>query len=236
MIQLFQPPAAWGIPNISPACIKLETWLRMVGLPYQTSPGDLGSAPKGKVPYIEDDGVRLGDSTLIIEHLKNKYDKDLDRGLSDSERAIALAFRRMLKENTYWVIVYSRWADENNWRGYREVMKEVLVPNHPKEVQEQIMESVRSMILGELKGHGLGRHSSAEIYEIGVADLRAVADFLGDKPFFMGEHATLVDATVYAHLVSLISVPIENPAKHYGVGRRNLVEYVKRMQDRFFPQ
>ncbi len=236
MIQLFQPPAAWGIPNISPACIKLETWLRMVGLPYQTAPGDLAAAPKGKVPYIEEDGVKLGDSTLIIEHLKNKYDKDLDRGLSDSERAVSLAFRRMLKENTYWVIVYARWADDSNWPAYRDLLKPMLIPGQPSAVQDQVMDNVRAMILGELKGHGLGRHSSSEVYEIGMADLRALADYLGDKPFFMGEQPTLVDATVYSHLVSLIGVPVENPAKQYGLGRPNLVAYVKRMQDRFFPE
>ena len=86
MITLFQPPAFWGIPNISPACMKLETWLRMTGIPYQIAPPDMSAAPKGKIPYIDDEGTLMGDSTLIIEHLSKKHNKDLDQGLSGAEQ------------------------------------------------------------------------------------------------------------------------------------------------------
>lgn len=235
MITLFQPAPAWGIANVSPACMKLETWLRMTGLAYQVAPCDLGAAPKGKVPYVEDQGVLISDSTMIIEHLKNRYGKDLDQALSDVERAISLAFRRMLKENTYWIIGYSRYVNPNNWPIYRELLMELLVPGQPREVQAQGVDGFRCVILDQLKGHGLGRHSSAEVDEIGIADLKAIADYLGGKPYFMGERATLVDATLYAYLANLIAVPIESPTKQYGLSRPNLTEYLKRMQDRFFP-
>lgn len=33
MVTLYQPPGAWGIPSVSPFCVKLETWLRMAGVP-----------------------------------------------------------------------------------------------------------------------------------------------------------------------------------------------------------
>ena len=35
MITLFQFPAAFNVPNASPYCLKLETWLRLAGLEYQ---------------------------------------------------------------------------------------------------------------------------------------------------------------------------------------------------------
>ncbi len=31
MITLFQFPAAFNVPNASPYCLKLETWLRLAG-------------------------------------------------------------------------------------------------------------------------------------------------------------------------------------------------------------
>src|SRR5262249_2576020 len=34
-IKLFQFPRMFGIPNISPFCCKLETWLRMTGISYE---------------------------------------------------------------------------------------------------------------------------------------------------------------------------------------------------------
>lgn len=235
MVKLMQPPPAWGIPNISPACMKLETWLRMAGIPYEVAPFDLAASPKGKVPYIEDEGTLIGDSTLIIEHLTTKYGRDVDEGLSSAERAVSLAFRRLLKENSYWVITQTRYADEANWSIYREMIMQLLVPNHPREIQEQAADGFRSLILGQFKGHGLGRHSRDEVYRIGIADLKAVADYLGDKPFFMGEKPTLADATVYGYVANLIAVPMESPVKQYGLSRPNLTEHLKRMQNRFFP-
>ena len=34
MIKLYQFPPAFGLPNASPFCMKLETYLRMAGLPF----------------------------------------------------------------------------------------------------------------------------------------------------------------------------------------------------------
>lgn len=53
MITLHQPPPppGWNVPNMSPFCVKLETYLRMAKLPYQTAPGNPLQAPLGKIPY-----------------------------------------------------------------------------------------------------------------------------------------------------------------------------------------
>ena len=34
-IKLFQFPRMFGIPNLSPFCCKLETWLRITRVPYE---------------------------------------------------------------------------------------------------------------------------------------------------------------------------------------------------------
>ena len=87
MIKLHQLTRLWGLPDLSQACVKLETWLRMTGIPYEIEPADFSVAPKGKVPYIVDGGALIGDSTLIVEHLKRAYSRDPDAWLSPSERA-----------------------------------------------------------------------------------------------------------------------------------------------------
>ena len=74
MITLHQFPPALGLPNASPFCLKLELYLRMAGLPYRNRYTlELHKAPKGKLPWIDDDGVTLADSGLIIEYLKGRY-------------------------------------------------------------------------------------------------------------------------------------------------------------------
>src|SRR3569832_789306 len=101
MIRLHQAESAWGLPNISPPCMELETWLRIAGIPYTVAPPDMTLAPKGKVPYIDDGGTLIGDATLIIEHLASTTGKDPDEGLTAAERGPALAFRRMMKDSLY---------------------------------------------------------------------------------------------------------------------------------------
>jgi glutathione S-transferase len=173
MIRLNQAPPAWGLPNISPACLKLETWLRMTGIPHEVVPLDMSVAPKGKIPFIEDDGVKLGDSTLILEHLKQARGKDPDEGLSAAERGVSLAFRRMMKENFYWVMMYSRYKDERNWNIYRGVLSEIFSAI-PEDVRKTAIAGLYETMVAQMHGHGLGRHTAAAVYQSGLADVTAV--------------------------------------------------------------
>ena len=69
-IKLFQFPRLFGIPNVSPFCCKLETWMRIARIPYEVvSTPDPRKGPKGKLPFIEDAGVRIADTSLIVDHL-----------------------------------------------------------------------------------------------------------------------------------------------------------------------
>jgi Glutathione S-transferase N-terminal domain len=52
-IKLFQFPRMFDIPNLSPFCCKLETWLRIAGVPYEVvETPDPRKGPKGKLPFI----------------------------------------------------------------------------------------------------------------------------------------------------------------------------------------
>ena len=48
MITLHQGPVAWGIGNISPFCLKLESYLRMTELPYTARAGGLPQGAQGE--------------------------------------------------------------------------------------------------------------------------------------------------------------------------------------------
>ena len=90
-IKLFQFPRMFAVPNLSPFCCKLETWLRIAGIPYEVvDTTDPRKGPKGKVPFIEDAGIRMGDSSLIVEHLTKTRGIDPDARLDPSQRGIAL--------------------------------------------------------------------------------------------------------------------------------------------------
>jgi glutathione S-transferase len=236
MIRLVQTRGAWGLPNVSPACMKLETWLRITGVPYELAPLDMANAPKGKIPYIvEQDGTRIGDSTLIVSHLKAARGKDPDVGLSAEQRAVATAFRRMLKEHFYWVIIHERYKDERNWPRYRELLIHML-DFLPAGQRAPAMDQYRELFLEQLHAQGLGRHSAEEVQRLGKEDLLAVSDYLGTRSFFFGERPTTSDATVYAYVGSMLGMGLDSPVKDFGRSRENLVRYCQRVHERFFPE
>src|SRR5262245_66307312 len=90
-IKLFQFPRMFAVPNVSPFCCKLETWLRIAGIGYEVvDTPDPRTGPKGKLPFIEDAGVRIADTSLIIDHLVKTRGVDPDGHLHASQRASPL--------------------------------------------------------------------------------------------------------------------------------------------------
>ena len=237
MITLYTTFPQWGLASFSPACMKLETWLRMAKLPYKSVTKlhlHFKKAPKGKIPFIDYQGKIIGDSTLIIEMLQEKEGIDLDQGLTPSEKGISLAFRRMLQENTYWGICEIRYNVRENWRIYREVLAHLICPGVPATQWLPLIEKLGKRIRNQMYGQGIGRHSSAEIYQIITADFQALSDFLADKPFFMGERPTTLDATAYALIGNFIKPPLSSPIVDYALQLDNLCQHYERIKQEFF--
>ena len=230
MITLHQFAPAWGIPNPSPFCVKVETYLRMAGLPYEVATAIPPTAPKGKLPYITDGAKAIADSNLIIRYLKGTYGDKLDSGYAASELAVAHAMRRLLEEHLYWVALYSRWVDPRNWGETRQALFGRLPPG----LAQVVPLVVRRRMRAQLHAQGLGRHTAREIYQLGVADIAALADFLGDKLHFLGDRPSTLDASAFGFLLNLIEVPIESPLKDYALNCANLVTYCDRMRRCYF--
>src|SRR5215510_12899965 len=116
-IKLFQFPRLFAIPNLSPFCCKLETWLRIAGIPYEVvDTPNPRKGPKGKLPFIEDDGLRLGDTSLIIDHLVKTRGLDPDAHLDERQRARARLIQRTLEEHYAFVLLYTHFIREQGWR------------------------------------------------------------------------------------------------------------------------
>src|SRR5919106_466599 len=115
MITLYTFGPGLGLPDPSPFVTKAEVLLKMAALPYRTKTEGLRKAPKGKLPYIEDDGQRIADSTFIRWHIEKKYGIDFDRGLTPDLRAAAWAFEKMAEDNLYWALVDARWTNDVNF-------------------------------------------------------------------------------------------------------------------------
>ena len=68
----------------------------------------------------------------------------------------------------------------------------------PAPVRPIVVAMIRRQVRKALHAHGMGRHSPAEIAALAAHAIEAIADYLGQKPFFMGAEPTGVDATMFA--------------------------------------
>ena len=63
---------------------------------------DTKHSPKGKSPWIEYNGMAIGDSQLIIEFLEKEFNIDMNSHLSTEEKGMAWSIQKWLEEWTYW--------------------------------------------------------------------------------------------------------------------------------------
>jgi len=231
MITLYTFGPAFGLPDPSPFVTKAEVLLKMAGLTYRTDTSGPRKAPKGKLPYIDDDGERIADSTFIRWHLERKYGIDLDRGLSAEQRAIGWAFEKMAEDQLYWALVHTRWVDDANFaKGPKGFFRNVPAPARPV-----IVALIRRNVRGRLDAHGMGRHSCDEIVALGTRSINAIADYLAQKPYFFGPEPSGVDATMFAFMAGLLCPRFDTPLRTAAERRDNLKQYVARMAARYYP-
>jgi glutathione S-transferase len=225
MIELHQYPAIWGLPSLSPFCIKVEAFLKKSSLPYRVVV-ELNPArgPKGKMPFIRDGEKEIADSTFIIDYLIEKYDLDQFREPDPMLRAQALAFQRMIEEYFYFVLLYYRWIDPRGWS----IAKRAFATLFPPLVGTAALPVLRVRLTRQARAQGLSRHSHAEICAIGRRDLEGLSDFLADKSYLMGSKWMPVDATLFAFLTTVLKQPIETELKEALRRHANLVSYCQR--------
>jgi len=231
-IKLFQFPRMFGIPNLSPFCCKLETWLRIAGVPYEiVETPDPRKGPKRKLPFIEDSGVRIADTSIIIDHLKRTRDVDPDARLDASQRATALLVQRTLEEHYAFVVAYTHLVRDEGVRHTRARFDSV-----PSIVRPLVIRTVQKQIKNLLWQQGILRHADRDIIESGVSDWRAVLRVMSDGPFFFGSEPTSVDAIVFGTLATSVLTPIESPIRDFLRSQPACVAYAERMRERFFPE
>lgn len=233
MITIYQYIPGWNVPCISPFVTKTIYYMKMAGIPHEVKRQDLSrlqeDAPYGKLPFIEHNGVKVADSTAIIDYLR-KY-ADLDSDALATEKAQMLAWNRMIDEHTYWcAVIQPRWREEANWEIYLPII--FGASPVPPEVRHAL-EEFRKLILSEFLGHGIGRLPDTVVYERARADIDAISDFLDSKPYFMGEKLRSIDANLLSMLDHIIYTPFKFDTKDYALGKKNLVEYSKHMNERF---
>lgn len=230
-IVVWQMPAMWGLPNPSPFCMKLETWLRMAGIPYATRViAGPPRSPSGKIPYVEHpDGSLSCDSSVIIERLTRERGVTLDDFMSDAQRVQSLLIQRLLEDDLYFVILHDRWVDDAGWA----ITREAYFGGFPWIMRTLAVPIIRRQVLAAARGQGVSRLPPEQRERRTIADVRTIASLLGDQPFFMGQPSS-VDAIAYAFLANGLRAPIACALQAELRAQERLVAYCERMRAAYF--
>ncbi len=225
MITLHTFPGLDGLESLSPFCMKVEVYLKLAKLPYVTSVGNPARAPKGKMPYIsQSDGPTIPDSTAILAYLEKRSPAPYDEGMSEQEQARARIVQRMIEEGLYFVLLWTRWADEPGWARMKSVFDFV-----PSPVRWMVASMVRKRVIGSLHAQGTGRHSREDIYDMGVRDLHALSTYLGDGPHFTGDRLRTVDISAYAFFANIARFDVDTPLRAAIRESKSLTAFLERV-------
>lgn len=244
-VKLFGYIPAWGLPCISPYVTKAANYMQMTGTDFEYVNQDLTQldhdAPAGKLPYIIDsDGTKVHDSQRIIEHLRASRSHGIDDHLSAQEHAVGLAFTRLTDENLYWSgVIQPRWREDSGFQTYVPFIVGMGDKSYDEvwamldDPTQELLTSFRQRVLDGFNGQGMGRRPDADVVDFFKDDINAMSDFLGDKPYLLGDKVTSYDAGFYSEVRHTMDQPQQWGGSGYVASKANLVAYADRMRSEF---
>lgn len=225
-VSTFSPD--WGLPTSGPFALKLLKWLDLAGIPYVQVFQDVPSkGPKGKSPWIELNGERIGDSEVIIDLLARRTGFDIDRGLTDDERAISHMLRRMLEEHFHMVFEWELFVHPAGIEAVRGMAARMVPGMMVGPVAAMVCRHFRN----QLGARGIARHSAETIAAKGSADLDAIEAILGDKPFLVTSRPSMADVSAYGLLGPMSAWPMHTPVADNIKSRPKLQAYLQRVAE-----
>jgi glutathione S-transferase len=202
----------------------------MRGEPYRLEPTLAATgAPRGKLPWIEDHDVVLGDSSAIVRHLERGGDVLDEHGVTPEVRSRAHLVRRVVEESLYFALLCDRWRDPALRARYTDDLLAAL----PPEVRPEVVRSASALLEDQLWKQGSGRLELDVVRAVAADDLAAIAAILGQAPYLTGDRARAADASLFGWLDIVWHVPVSHPLRVAVARHPNLVAYIERMRERF---
>jgi glutathione S-transferase len=232
MITLYGFNEAFGLVDASPFVLKVDAYLRMAGLEFErkSAVANLRTAPKGKLPYIVENGQTIADSAFILDYLNAKPGVTMYADLCPEQRAQSYLIAKSLDENLYWCLLYSRWMRDQTWP----LTKATFFGSLPFPLNKLVPVVVRRGVRSALLKQGMGRHSDTEIQQILVNTLDSLSILLGSKTYFMNDKPSVLDACVFGFLAEFILADIDNDFNAIARRYENLSAFCRQIHSRFY--
>jgi glutathione S-transferase len=225
-LRVFAFSGDWGLPTTGPFALKLLAWLELAHVPYELiAADDPRKGPKGKSPWVELNGERIGDSDIIIERLSRLHGIDLDERFSVEQRAIGHAWRLTFEEHFHQVLEWELLLHPAGAAYMRALMQSRI----PRPMGGFVFAMMQSHFRKQLHARGIARHAPQIIETKGRADIDALAGFLGDRPFLVGDRPSSADTAVFGLLAPAVNWPMKTPVAQYARSVPAIAGYCERM-------
>lgn len=246
VVYLYQFPRTPLLPSLSSYCLKVETWLRLNGIKFENVDHKMKyKSKKGQLPFIELNGEEIGESSIILRELSQKFDKDIDACLTTDQKNVAHATISMIENHLVWVVAYWRTKNlDQMLKGYKVNLQHALGTRIPNPLLNFFFKFTFGRKLDWLQGarkvkaQGMGIHTAEEVLQFGCDDLKVLCDMLADKPFFFGDEPTTLDVVAFANLAQILYIDKEVSfalRDYMQENCPNLVGHCSRMKERCFP-
>ena len=207
LITLYGMPSAGGLKQLSPFVVKVEMALLYLGLEYEVEhldPRKIRSmSPTGKVPWIRMGKSTLSESDSIIAFLNSKQDADLFDDLTNDQRVLGLALKRLTEDHLYWLMVWARWISDASRLALVESFLESFLVKYPKYIIKLASPFAKRHVSALCKTQGIGLMSDDEREREAMIDFNALSAQLKKMPFLLGSDMTVYDFSVAAVLSSI---------------------------------
>jgi glutathione S-transferase len=224
MLTLYSYPVLFGVADNNGYGLKVFAVLKLSSVPFQHQHlFDASAAPRGQLPYIDDNGVAVGDSGTILAHLTASRQLTIDAELNSAQQDENLLISRLL-DDLYWVMSFSRWKDDRFWPAFRDA----LLAEHSN-LDAANLEKARQYNFQRYAAQGIGRFEPEAAYARGLADLAVLARRLPAEGFVHGPRPTSADAAIYGFLANIHFSPIPTPLKLFLAAQPNLVRHCEAM-------
>ena len=202
-VYLFQSNRTPRIPSISPQELKIESFLKLHGVPYENVAHNLNlTLRKVKMPFIELNGETIAEGD-ILRRVTEKFDKSVTAGLTAEQVNVQHAMVQMVEHHLYWAVMDWRTGDvDNTLRGYdlslpayleTKLPPALLSLHYRMNVCKKVQKKIKAMGFHELEGQA-------------KRDLAVLAETLGDKDFMFGSEPSVLDLAVFSVLAQLTTL------------------------------
>ncbi|HEY0134656.1 MAG TPA: glutathione S-transferase family protein [Nannocystis sp.] len=193
-----------GLESYSPFCLKVHRALKSAGLPYTSRhgahPGAHGDVSKnGQVPVLLLDGEAIDDSTVILARLAALQPTPAWAAVDPQLHAEALLWEELADVSLGGFVMAARWADDRNWPA----VQGALFGAAPWPVRRFIAPATRRRITATLVARDVWRAGPDACWRRFDTLLDSLERLAPAAGFWLGDHLTVADLGLFAHLHSL---------------------------------